>query len=254
MEQKKTARAVQRDDEIDLIELFFALKRRIWLILLAGVLGTAAAGLFSKFVLIPQFQSTAQVYVLSKETTLTSLADLQIGSQLTQDYKIIVVSRPVLEDVISDLGLNLTYRQLRQKLTIDNPKDTRILSITAQDSDPKMAKMIADQVADTASSYIGDIMEMVPPKMIESGDVPTQKSSPNNTKNAMTGGLVGVTIVCGFITLEFLLNDTIATEEDVVKYLGLSVLAAVPERKDEENGTASDSSKKKKKEKRRKRP
>ena len=44
------------------------------------------------------------VYVLSKETTLTSLADLQIGSQLTKDYSVMITSRPVLEQVIKNQG------------------------------------------------------------------------------------------------------------------------------------------------------
>lgn len=248
MEQKKNLR---KQDEIDLVELFFAFRHKLWAIILAAVLGTGIAGAFSKFVLIPQYQSTAMLYILSKETTLTSLADLQIGSQLTQDYKIIVVSRPVLEDVIESLGLNLDYKELKKKLTISNPADTRILSITAQDANPEMAKVLADTVANTASDYIGDIMEMVPPKMIEDGAVPTQKSSPSNTKNALLGGMVGIVLVCGFITLEVIMNDTVTTEEDVARYLGLSVLASVPERK--ENNIPTEAEKTRRKSRRKKR-
>lgn len=248
MEQKKNLR---KQDEIDLVELFFAFRHKLWAIILAAVLGTGIAGAFSKFVLIPQYQSTAMLYILSKETTLTSLADLQIGSQLTQDYKIIVVSRPVLEDVIESLGLNLDYKELKKKLTISNPADTRILSITAQDANPEMAKVLADTVANTASDYIGDIMEMVPPKMIEDGAVPTQKSSPSNTKNALLGGMVGIILVCGFITLEVIMNDTVTTEEDVARYLGLSVLASVPERK--ENNIPTEAEKTRRKSRRKKR-
>ena len=210
--------------EIDLFELFMELKRRIWVILGVAVLCAGVAGAFSAFVLTPQYTSTAMVYILSKETTLTSLADLQIGSQLTKDYKIIVTSRPVLEDVISSLGLDTTYKDLKKKITIDNPADTRILSISVMDPDPQLAKTIADKIASTASDYIGDIMEMVPPKLIEDGEVPLMKTSPSNTKNAVIGGLVTVRVV---------LNDTVRTEEDVTKYLGLSVLASVPQRKGE---------------------
>ena len=168
--------------EIDLFELFMELKRKIWMILGVAVLCAGAAGAFSAFVLTPQYTSTAMVYILSKETTLTSLADLQIGSQLTKDYKIIVTSRPVLEDVIEGLELNTTYKDLKKKITIDNPADTRILSISVMDPDPQMAKAIADKIAGTASDYVGDIMEMVPPKLIEDGEVPLLKTSPSNTK------------------------------------------------------------------------
>ena len=230
----ETTKTTYQDDEfeIDLLEVLRALKKRIWLILLAAVLGGGIFGAFSKIVLVPQYQSTAMLYVLSKETTLTSLADLQIGSQLTKDYQVIVTSRPVLEDVISALGIDMKYEDFKEKLTIGNPADTRILSITAEDPDPYLAKQIVDQVADTASEYIGDIMEMIPPKMIEEGAVPTQKSSPSNTRNALIGAFLGVFLVCGMAVLEIILNDTIENEEDVAKYLGLSVLASIPEWKE----------------------
>lgn len=221
------------DIEIDLLELLREFWRRIWLILGITVLFGGIAGAYSAFVLTPQYVSTAMVYILSKETTLTSLADLQIGSQLTKDYKIIVTSRRVLNSVIDEMGLDITYKELVAKVTINNPQDTRILSISVQDPDPNMAKMIADQIAITSSDYIGDIMEMVPPKLIEEGEMPIQKSGPNNSKNALIGGLSGAVLICGLITVQAMMNDTVRTEDDVAKYLGLSVLASVPEREGE---------------------
>ena len=121
--------------EIDLLELLGEFRRKIWIILGIIILFGGVAGAFSAFVLTPQYKSTAMVYILSKETTLTSLADLQIGSQLTKDYKIIVTSRRVLNQVIDDMKLNLTYKDLVEKVTIDNPQDTRILSISVEDPD-----------------------------------------------------------------------------------------------------------------------
>lgn len=76
------------DMEIDLLELLFEFKKRAWVIILAAVLGCLGAGAYSRLILTPVYTSTAMVYVLSKETTLTSLADLQIGSQLTKDYSV----------------------------------------------------------------------------------------------------------------------------------------------------------------------
>lgn len=257
MENSKTSYK-EEEIEIDLMELFRALKKRIWLLLLAAVAGGGIFGAFSKFVLVPQYQSTAMLYVLSKETTLTSLADLQIGSQLAKDYQIIVTSRPVLEDVISSLGLDMEYKDLEEKLTIGNPSDSRILTITAEDPDPQMAKAIADEVADTSSDYIGDIMEMIPPKLIEDGGIPTEKSSPSNVKNAVLGAILGLAAVCGMIVLEVVLNDTVENEEDVAKYLGISVLASIPEwiendledpEDDEEPGRGKKSRKKQKRRK-----
>ena len=128
--------------QIDLLELLEALRRRIWLIILALVLGAGAGVLYTKVLMTPVYTSTAMVYVLSKETTLTSLADLQIGSQLTNDYRVVVTSRPVLEEVIDNLQLETDYVGLRGQLSLENPADTRILSISATDSDPQRAKAI----------------------------------------------------------------------------------------------------------------
>ena len=229
----KTINMNDDEVEIDLLQLFRALKKRILWIVGAGVIMGGVFGLFSKFAITPQYTSTSMVYILSKETTLTSLADLQIGSQLTQDYKIIVTSRPVISEVIDKLKLDISYENMVSKITINNPNDTRILSITAQDPDPVMAKDIADSVAKTSSEYIGDIMEMVPPKVIEEGTVSDKKASPSNGKNAMIGAMLGIVLVCGLTVVEELLNDTIQTEEDVEKYMGLTVLASVPLREGE---------------------
>lgn len=222
------------DDEIviDFWELFYEFKRRIWWILLAAVLGTGAAGAYSYYLLTPQYISEAKIYVLSKETTLTSLADLQMGTQLTQDYKELIGSRPVMQEVINTLNLDITYRQLAEKLKLENPKDTRILYLTVTDPNPYMAKAIVDEIANAASDYIGEIMEMTPPKLIEDGMVATVQTSPNVKKNAAVGGLVMLVLACGVITLSVIMNDTIRSEEDVFKYLELPVLAVVPERKD----------------------
>ncbi len=221
--------------QIDLLELLEALRRRIWLIILALVLGAGAGVLYTKVLMTPVYTSTAMVYVLSKETTLTSLADLQIGSQLTNDYRVVVTSRPVLEEVIDNLQLETDYVGLRGQLSLENPADTRILSISATDSDPQRAKAIVDEVAAVSSQYIADIMEMVPPKIIENGVVPVSPSAPSARRNGMLAGLLAAMAVCGVICLRVILNDTIRTEDDVERYLGLTVLASIP-REDAETG------------------
>lgn len=220
--------------EIDLKELLFELKKRIWMILLAFLAGVVLAVLYSTVVLHPVYTSTSMLYVLSKETTLTSLADLQIGSQLTKDYKVLVASRPVLEGVIEDIGLDTDYKSLVKKVTITNPADTRVLYLSVEDRDPVMAKTIVDKISEKASAYIGEIMEMTPPKIVENGQVAIDKTRPSVKKNALIGGAIGAFLVCAAITLYVILNDTIRTEDDVEKYLGLSTLAVVPNREPKE--------------------
>ena len=45
-----------------------------------------------------------------------------------------------MEEVVDKLHLDMDYKKLVKKIEVENPKDTRILSISAQDPDAEMAK------------------------------------------------------------------------------------------------------------------
>jgi len=218
------------EEEIDLVWLFYALFRKIWLIIAVAVAFACGMAGYTHFRVQPTYTSTSTMLILSKETTLTSLADLQLGSQLTKDYTVLLTSRPVLDQVIENLGLNMNYRHLRGMITTENPEDTRILSISVTSNNPEQAKAIVDELANVSSVYIGDKMEVTPPKIIEEGEVTGTKTGPDISKNVMIGFLAGAVLVCAIIIVLELLNDSIQTEEDIERYLGIPSLAVVPDR------------------------
>ena len=220
------------DDEIDLLELFFAIRRRFLAVVATGLFFGCLACIFTKFFMTPIYTSTSSMLVLTKETTLASLADLQMGSQLTNDYRILITSRPVLEEVIENLKLDTDYKTLAESITVDNPSDTRILNIAVNNPDAELAAKIVNELSSVSSEFIGDKMEVTPPKIIEEGEIPTVKSSPSMMKNTLLGILLGFLISGGIIVVVTLMDDTIKCEEDIEKYLGIPMLASVPDRKD----------------------
>ena len=231
--------------EIDLREVFFALKKRALIILAALVAGALIAGAYTKLLVTPMYSSTATMLVLSKDTTLTSIADLQLGTQLTNDYSVLLTSRPVLEEVIDNLGLDMGYGSLKGAITLNNPSNTRILEITVQNSDPELARDLDNELAHTASDYIGDKMEVIPPKVIEEGEVSTSQISPNTKKNIMLGALAGAVLAAGVVVLMSVLDDSIRSEDDIENFLGMPTLASVPDRKDYISGKTKKKTKKK---------
>ena len=106
----------QADDEIeiDLLELAAVLLAHWKLLLLCAVICAGAAFAYCKFMVTPQYSSTAGLYVFSKSTSVTSLADLQIGSNLTTDYEAVITGRPILDRVITRLELDETYDSLKK--------------------------------------------------------------------------------------------------------------------------------------------
>lgn len=163
---EKARRDVRRD-QIDLLELFYALKKRILLIVAAGVAGALIALAYTQLLVTPIYSATATMLVLTKETTLTSLADLQLGSQLTNDYSRLVMSHTVLQEVIDNLGLDMNYHTLEANITTSNPEDTRIMEITVTNPDPETARALAEELGTVSAEFIGEQMEIVPPKIIE---------------------------------------------------------------------------------------
>lgn len=214
--------------EIDLLEIFYLLREKFLLLLFAAVSFAAIAFSYTEFVITPMYSSTSQLYILSQSTSLTSLADIQIGTQLTQDYMELIKSRPVVDEVIENLELEYDYKELLQKLTIENPSNTRILKITTTTDNPTLSKKITDEFATVSQKRISQIMCTDEPSLIAYGYVNDEPVNVPTAKNTVIGALLGFVLVAAIVIVHHMMNDTIRTSEDVEKYLGLNTLAAVP--------------------------
>jgi capsular polysaccharide biosynthesis protein len=226
-----------RDDvlEINLGELFAVLRGRAFLIISAGIF-FALAGLFlSKFVIHPEYESTTKIYILNKEENQTvTYSDVQISTQLTQDYAELIKSRRVLEEVIQRLHLtDMEYKDLYDVLKVDTPSDTRIVAITVRDKDPLMAMKIANCIREVASEHITNVMDIDAINIAETANVPTDKASPSVARWTIISGFIGAVVVAFFAILGYLLDDSIKSNDDVERYLGLSTLALIPLTTDE---------------------
>lgn len=216
------------EDEIDLIEVFYAIVSRWAIILLAtAVLGTLGY-CYGRFFVTPQYASTSALYVLSKSTSITSMADIQVGANLTNDYMVVVTGRPVLEQVIENLGLEEGYDEMKEKVTVQNEINTRILKISVSDSDIKRAKTIADEIANVSSSFISEKMDQDPPTIIQYGYTDTKPVSTSPNRYALIAALIGFVLSSALAALMYLFNDKIMTPEELEKRTGLNTLATLP--------------------------
>lgn len=218
----------QNEDVIDLLDLGRALLRRWWAIALCLVIGAAASFGGTKLLITPQYTATSMIYILSESTSITSMADIQIGDSLAQDFMIIGKSRPVVEKVIKQLDLNASYEAVASTIVFENPADSHILKITVTNPDPKLAADIANAMAEVTRAQIADVMGTDEPNTLEEAIVPVSPSSPNTMKNTMLGALLGAVLAAGLIIVLYLMDDTIKDEDDVKKYLQMNTLAALP--------------------------
>ena len=220
-----------RDDviEIDLVELLGVILHNLWIIIVSGVIVAAAALLVSYFIITPKYESVTKIYVISKTNADTmTYSDLQAGSTLTKDYKELVNSRPVLEEVLAETGIDVELKNLEAQITVEVPQDTRIVSITVEDKDPYEARIIADSVRIAASKHIQEVMDTEAVNVVEEASLPIEKSSPSILKNTAIGYAVGLFLAIAIVIINYIMDDTIKTPDDVEKFLGVSVLGSIP--------------------------
>lgn len=214
--------------EIDLLEIATVIWRKFFLVIIGLVVGAAAAYAVVSYAMTPKYKATATIYIFSKTTSITSLADLQIGSQLTEDFQIIAKTRDVVNGVIMDLNLDTTYESLAGRITVSNPASSHMLKITVEDTDPVRAANISNTLADRLRGQISEIMNTDKPSMVESASVPKGQSSPSVMRDTVIGAMLGALLVIVVLVIRHLTDDTIKISDDVHKYLGLDVLAEFP--------------------------
>lgn len=219
----------QDEIEIDLLELLRVLCSKIGYVILAALALGLLMVLVSKVLMKPQYESTTKMYVLSKQdsSTVTS-GDLQASSLLTKDYAELIQSRQVVETVIAQLNLDLTYEEFLNKITVTTQNDTRILSITVKDEDPYVASQMADAIRVAASDHIQNVMNTEAVNVVDEANIPDEPVSPSIKKNGLIGAIAGAFIAIVIIIIVYLTNDTIQTSEDVERYLGVSTLGIIP--------------------------
>ena len=228
--QNTTMISGDREIEIDLLELAGYFLSRWYLLLLGLIAGMTIAGVYTWFFITPRFSATSKLYMVSSSSdTIVDLTDFNIGNSLSSDYEELLKVRPILEEIIEEEDLPYSYEQILGMINISTKSNTRILQIRATSASPEEAMVIANALADKAVEEIPILMDTARPNIAERAIVPTQKSSPSMKRNVLVGGLLGLLLVAGVLTVLFLMDDTMFTAEDVQKQLGIMPLTVIPE-------------------------
>lgn len=185
---------------------------------------------YSYFLVRPTYKSTAKMYVVSaSKNSVVDLDALNIGTSLTADYEQLMLSYPVLEQVINKLNLDMDSDTLAKMITLENPTDTRILNINVVSTDPKNARDIANTLMDVSVDYLPKTMSTNAPNVAQKAKLADHKDSPSYTKYTIIGALAGAFLYCMYLVVKYLMDDTIHTADDMEKYFDIVPLAVIPD-------------------------
>lgn len=220
----------EKQIEIDLMGLLNYLKKRI-IIILAVVLVFAVAGLlYGAMFTTPTYVAETRLYILNRSsTTSVQGSDYQVSTYMLQDYQILVAGKNVTKEVVNQLGLEISPEALSSKISVSAPEETRVLQIRVTDADPQMAADIANKVCQVAMQELKRLTDADAVHQVYEADVPTTSVGMSVKKSVLLAAVLGFLASAGVLAVMFILDDSIRTEEDVERYLGLSVLGVIPD-------------------------
>lgn len=220
------------EETIDLREYFHIIKKRAWIIALITILAMVTSGIISFFVLSPVYEANTTLIVNTEQNKSTNNMitgdQLAVTQKLTLTYGEIIKSRSVLNSVIKKLELNMDYEDLEKSIKVSQVKDTQIMSITVQSTNPKIARDIANSIPTVFSKEVKRITKANSVEVIDKAITPENPVKPNKTINiaisAILGFIVGVFIV---FVLEYM-DNKIKSPQDIEKYIDLPILGVIP--------------------------
>lgn len=215
-------------------EIVRLLLKRLWIIILAGILLAAAGYGYGKLTTpTPMYSATTKLYVTGVEADVPSATNINLGQQVLSGYIEIIKSRPVLEQVIENLELNMTYSELRSCIGTYVPEGTCMIEISVAFPEPEWAKKTADELVKISAARAQEVMGCTEPIVYEEAYVPTE---PYNSVGGghyvqflLLGGMAGVA-VAGFVILAgYFVSGKITNPNKVTDRLHMKTLGIIPD-------------------------
>ena len=220
--------------DISLAVLWKVLTKNICILLIVGIVGFALIFSISELTYVPQYESTAKLFILRDNPTGAggSVVDdnaYVVSEMVAVDCDELIHGRTVLQAVVDELGdPNLTWQELEKRIETDIPVDSRNLSVTVRADSPEEAQLIVNTLCRIADEKIEEILGERQARFYEEGELIKE---PCNDPSLLTMGLVALLLMVvtyvGFVAA-YVLNDYVGSNDEIEKRVQLPVLGDIP--------------------------
>ena len=222
--------------ELDLRSFFLMLLQNVRLIIAVSVAMAVVFGVATGLLTEDTYSSRCSMYVMNiakesdKSYTGISVTGLEASQRMVNEYIIILKSNSVLDEVadrVNSHGYNVTANEVRNSLSLTAVEETALLRIISTTHDPKLSKVICDELMNYAPEKIKQVMqELGSITPVDKADIGA-KNEPKTTRNAILGGIFGLVLVCGLVFVRYLMDNTIKDEKDLKTHFNVNVLGVV---------------------------
>lgn len=231
---------MEKTKELNIQEIIFAVLNRIWLVILAAIIGGAGMFIYTKNFVTPMYSASITMYVnnstkLHGEDVINYItsSDLATSERLVATYVSILRSNTVMEKVsekvFRDTGVKVYAAHIRSAMSAASINETEVFSVRINYHDPQMAATIANAIADVAPSEIATIVEGSSTKVVDYAKVPGAPYEPSTSSNVFLGIAAGGALAVGLIVLQHLLDRRVRSEEDLAQLSTAPVLGVIPD-------------------------
>lgn len=213
------------------LELLMILKEKTHLIIVSTVIAAVAGWAVASFLVPPQYEASVNMIVNARTDIAENITNDSISSaqNLVDTYAIIIKSNLVLNDVIDELNLKLTYEELYEQVSVSAVNNTQVMEITVRSGSLQEAKEIVETISDIAPEVVADAVEAGSCKVISQVNASEKPVFPDVKKVGIISGFLGFVMCVGIIVLKGLSDDYVVDDSDVERKLGLPVLGVIPE-------------------------
>ena len=218
--------------ELNIREIFSALMRKLWLIVLCAVVTGGAALAYTAGFVTPMYRASISIYVNNSSNGVQggaiSSSDLATSQRLVATYIELLKSNTVLDKVTERVGSEVTAKQLREMISAEAMGDTEVFEVSITNADPALATEIANAIADIAPKEIDQITRGTS-KIVDRAKVPEKPYTPSFVKNTVLGALIGILAVVAGVVIQSVSDVHIKNEADLRKLSDAPVLGVIPE-------------------------
>ena len=217
--------------EISLKSLFVCILKKLWIVAVTVIVFGAAAFVFTKFAITPQYSSTIRLYADNKTEYTSSLtsSDVTAAKSLVGTYITIIKSNSVVDAIVEKSGLDYSTDKIKSMISAESVNGTEVFDVSVTGAVPEDCAAIANEIAELAPGKISRIVNGSTVKIIDKATVPVQPISPSLPKNVSIACLLGFAISCVVVVIAYMSDTTIYTEGDIKDFCELPVLGVFPD-------------------------
>ena len=220
---------------IDIAHIFSSVFKRIWLVILAAVIGAGVGFSIASFAIKPMYASSIMLYVNNSSVSIGSASfsisssEITAARSLVETYNAILSNRTTLNRVIEKAGVEYTYDDLKTMITSAAVNETEVLSVTVTTDDPYVSCKIANCIAEVLPVRIAEIIEGSSMAVVDSAVVELDKVSPSITNYTAVGMALGAFVALAVLIVLALLDDTVHDEDYITQNFNYPILAKIPD-------------------------